>query len=182
MDDGLLHHARKLARTLAPGDLEETLSRITTAAVEVLPGVAMASMTIRHSDNRLQTVAPTHDVLYEVDAKQLSSSSVLATNPSPRRATPLLRPSRPTRVGPSTPIRRRWKRDPGACRDRLFDAQRFHGALNLYSGRVGAFEDLGPLAHCSPTRPPLPSATPRRSPICTRPSPPISRSGRRSAW
>ena len=70
MDDRLLHHARKLARTLVPGDLEETLSRITTAAVEVLPGFAMPGMTLRHSDNRLQTVARTHDVLYEVDAKQ----------------------------------------------------------------------------------------------------------------
>src|SRR5215207_8165263 len=70
MEDELLDHARRIAQSLAPGDLDETLSRITAAAVEVLPDVTMASMTIRHSDNRLETVAPTDDVLCDLDAKQ----------------------------------------------------------------------------------------------------------------
>jgi hypothetical protein len=145
MDDDLVQHARRLAGTLKPGDLEETLQRINGAAVEVLPDVTMASITIRHSDNRLETVAPTHDVLREVDAKQYE----LQQGPCYESAT-----DEAYVVSSNLAADSRWPDYTDAALAAgiraqagigLFDARRFRGALNLYSPHVGAFEDLGPL-------------------------------------
>ena len=44
----LLKIAHGLAESLGPGDLDETLSRITAAAVELIPDVSYASITVRH--------------------------------------------------------------------------------------------------------------------------------------
>ncbi len=145
MDDELLHHARRLAQTLTPGDLEQTLSRITAAAVEVLPDVSMASITIRHRDNRLETFAPTDDVLLELDAKQYK----LQQGPCYETAT-----DEAYVVSSDLAADSRWPDYTKAALAAgvhaqagigLFDAGRFQGALNLYADRVGAFEDLGPL-------------------------------------
>jgi hypothetical protein len=51
-------------------DLPETLDRITAAAREVVPGVDQASISIRHPDGRLQTVAPTDLVVIDADEVQ----------------------------------------------------------------------------------------------------------------
>lgn len=146
MEHELTQHARRLARTLTPGDLEETLRRITAAAVEVLPGVTMASVTIRHRDDRLETFAPTDDVLLELDAKQYE----LQQGPCYETAT-----DEAYVVSSDLAADARWpdytnealaagvRAQAGIA---LFDASRFQGALNLYSDHVGAFEDLGPLA------------------------------------
>lgn len=145
MDDELLDHARRLAQTLTPGDLEQTLSRITAAAVEVLPDVTMASITIRHRDNRLETFAPTHDVLLELDAKQYE----LQQGPCYESAT-----DQAYVVSSDLAADPRWPEYSAAALAAgvhaqagigLFDAARFQGALNLYARQVGAFEDLGPL-------------------------------------
>lgn len=145
MDDDLAHHARRLADTLTPGDLEETLSRISAAAVEVLPDVTMASITIRHRDDRLETVAPTHDVLRDVDARQYE----LKQGPCYESAT-----DEAYVVSSNLAADERWpdytvaalaagiRAQAGIA---LFDARSFQGALNLYSHHVGAFEDLSPL-------------------------------------
>src|SRR3954471_3797697 len=66
----LVEVARRLRERLKPGDLDETLRAITVAAVEVLPEVEFASITVRHADGRLQTSAPTDEVLRVVDAAQ----------------------------------------------------------------------------------------------------------------
>ena len=146
MEDELLDHARRLAQSLAPGDLDETLSRITAAAVEVLPDVTMASMTIRHSDNRLETVAPTDDVLCDLDAKQYK----LQQGPCYDAAT-----DEAYAVSSHLATDARWPDYSKAALEAgiraqagvaLFVSPRFRGALNLYSHRIGAFEDLGPLA------------------------------------
>lgn len=145
MDDELLDHARRLSRTLGPGDLDQTLSLITAAAVEVLPDVTMASITIRHSDNRLETVAPTDDVLLDLDAAQYE----LQQGPCYETAT-----DEAYVVSSDLEADARWPDYTKAALDAgvraqagiaLFDGPRFQGALNLYSHQVGAFEDLGPL-------------------------------------
>lgn len=145
MNDELMDYARRLAQRLAPGDLDQTLSRITAAAVEVLPDVTMASMTIRHRDNRLETVAPTDDVLCDLDAKQYE----LRQGPCYDTAT-----DEPYAVSSDLAADSRWpdysKAALGAgiraqAGIALFAAPRFRGALNLYSHHVGAFEDLGPI-------------------------------------
>lgn len=146
MDSELTQHAERLVKTLTPGDLEETLGRLTAAAVEVLPGVTMASITIRHADDRLETFAPTDEVLCEVDARQYE----LQQGPCYESAT-----DEAYVVSSNLAADPRWPEYSAVALAAgiraqagigLFDARRFQGALNLYSDRVGAFEDLGPLA------------------------------------
>lgn len=146
MDEDLLNHARRLAQTLTPGDLEATLSRITDAAVEIVPGVTMASITIRHGDGRLETFAPTDDVLLDLDAKQYELQQgpcyETATDEAYVVSSNLAADSRwpdYTRAALAVGV----KAQAGVG---LFDAQQFQGALNLYSHDVGAFEDIEPLS------------------------------------
>ena len=143
---GLVEASRRLAAALRPGDLDTTLSNITAAAVEVLPDVDAASLTVKHADGRLETVAPTDDKLVRLDAAQYelregpcydaAVDTVHVTSPDlenderfPRYAPVVLRAGIRAQAGV-----------------RLFESPESTGALNLYSGRVGAFEDLGLLS------------------------------------
>ncbi|CAB4956523.1 unannotated protein [freshwater metagenome] len=145
-EDRIVEASRRLAAALRPGDLDQTLANITAAAVEVLPDVQSSSLSIKHSDGRLETVAPTHDVLRDVDAAQyelqegpcyeaavdtvhIVSPHLAADDRFPRYAPVALEAGIRAQAG-----------------IRLFDAQHSNGALNLYSDKVGAFEDLGVLA------------------------------------
>jgi hypothetical protein len=145
-DDRFLEASRALAASLRPGDLDATLANITAAAVEVLPDVQASSITIKHADGRLETVAPTHDYLLDLDAAQYdlqegpcyeaAVDTVHVTSPDlgsdarfPRYAPVALRAGIRAQAG-----------------IRLFDASASNGALNLYSDTVGAFADLGVLS------------------------------------
>jgi GAF domain-containing protein len=138
--------ARRLAEVFTPGDLDATLSQITAAAVEVLPDVQYASITVLLADGRLETVAPTDDMLLALDAAQYEfregpcydaatetvhiTSPDLSTDPRfPRYAPVALAAGVRAQAG-----------------IRLFDSAESRGALNLYSTKVGAFADLGILA------------------------------------
>jgi hypothetical protein len=144
-DHGLIEQARRLSRSLAPGDLETTLGRITAAAVEVLPDVTSASITIKHRDGTLETFAATDDVLFDVDAAQYE----LQEGPCYESATDTVHVT-----APHLATDERFPRYAPVAVDkgiraqagiRLFDAPQSNGALNLYSDRDGAFEDLGVL-------------------------------------
>ena len=145
-DDRILDASRRLAAALQPGDLDTTLANITAAAVEVLPDVQASSITVKHADGRLETVAPTHDFLRDVDAAQyelqegpcyeaavdtvhITSPNLSADERFPRYAPVALRAGVRAQAGV-----------------RLFDTPSSNGALNLYSGRVGSFTDLGVLS------------------------------------
>ena len=145
-EDRVVEASRRLAAALRPGDLDQTLANITRAAVEVLPDVRWSSLTIKHADGRLETVAPTHDMLREVDAAQYD----LQEGPCYEAAVDTVHV-----VAPHLAADERFPRyAPVALRAgiraqagiRLFDAKESDGALNLYSDKVGAFEDLGGLA------------------------------------
>lgn len=141
----LLDTARRLARSLAPGDLDNTLRRITLAAVEELPQVTCASITIRAGDGRLRTVAETQPVLLEVDRNQYE----LQDGPCFHAAVDELYVLAPDLANDA-----RW---PGYAEVavaaglraqaglRLYEHPNAVGALNLYSDEVGAFADLGEL-------------------------------------
>ena len=145
-DDRILDASRRLAAALQPGDVDTTLANITAAAVEVLPDVQASSITVKHADGRLETVAPTHDFLRDVDAAQyelqegpcyeaavdtvhITSPNLSADERFPRYAPVALRAGVRAQAGV-----------------RLFDTPSSNGALNLYSGRVGSFTDLGVLS------------------------------------
>ena len=52
----------ELHAALRPGDLAQTLRRVTDAAVELLPDVDGASITVEHEDGRFETAAATGSV------------------------------------------------------------------------------------------------------------------------
>ncbi len=52
----------ELHAALAPGDLAQTLGRVTDAAVELLPDVDGATITVEHADGRFETAAATGSV------------------------------------------------------------------------------------------------------------------------
>lgn len=144
-EERLLDAARRLSKSLTPGDLDETLSRITRAAVEVLPGVQYASITILRADGQLETAAPTDDVLLGLDAAQYK----LREGPCYEAAVDTVHV-----VAPNLAADQRFPRYAAVAVAagiraqaglRLFEAPKTQGALNLYSHDVGAFEDLGSL-------------------------------------
>lgn len=141
----LLDRAERLSKALTPGDLDHTLGRITAAAVEVLPDTDFASITVLHADGRLETVAPTDELLWGVDAAQYelregpcyeaAADSVHVTSPYlgddprfPRYAVTAVAAGINAQAG-----------------IRLFDSPKSRGALNLYARKPGAFSDLGAL-------------------------------------
>jgi hypothetical protein len=144
-EDQLLNLAQRLGKTLTPGDLDHTLSRITAAAVEALPETDYASITILHADGRLETAAPTDAFLlaldeaqYELregpcyeaaaDAVHVASPDLARDERFPRYAVSALAAGVHAQAGLS-----------------LFNAPKSRGALNLYAKQVGAFRDLGTL-------------------------------------
>lgn len=62
---------RTVAASLSePGDIEQALRRITNTAKATVAGVDCASISIRHHNGRLETVAPTHPGVTQVDLLQ----------------------------------------------------------------------------------------------------------------
>jgi hypothetical protein len=142
--DDLLDTLRRLADSLTPGDLDHTLSRVTAAAVEVLPGVHYASVTVRHADGRLTTAAPTDDLLLGLDAAQYE----LQEGPCYDAAT-----DETYATSPHLAADERYRRYAAVAVEagvraqagiRLFETPRpeAQGALNLYSREVGSFSDM----------------------------------------
>ncbi|MET7279471.1 GAF and ANTAR domain-containing protein [Kribbella sp. NPDC005582] len=144
-DSGLLEAAGRLSKSLTPGDLDHTLSRITAAAVEVLPLVEYASFTLKHSDGRVETAAPTDDLLWGVDAAQYELQEgpcyEAATESAHVISSDLAADTRFPRYA-VTAVAAGIRAQAGL---RLFDAPQSQGALNLYSTKPGAFDDLGSL-------------------------------------
>jgi len=141
--DRVVDVARRLASALTPGDLDATLERITAAAVEVLPDVQYASITVKHADGSLETVAPTDDVLLGIDAAQYE----LQEGPCYEAAADTVHVTAPDlaedeRFPAYAPVavKAGIRAQAGI---RLFQTDESNGALNLYSEKVGAFRDLG---------------------------------------
>ena len=135
----------RLRRTLTPGDLDHTLRQIVRAAVEVLPQVDRASITVRHHDGRLETAQPSDDALVRLDVAQYE----LREGPCYEAATDSVHV-----IVPDLAVDDRFPRYAAVALEhgvhaqaglRLFDSPRSQGALNLYSRRPGAFADLNDL-------------------------------------
>lgn len=146
--DNVLSMMKRLSQAISPGDLDHTLRQVTEAAVQVLPGVHYANITVRHEDGRLETVAPTDDLLLDVDAAQFELQEGpcydAATDEVYVAAPHLSADERFPRYGPvatAAGIR-------AQAGVRLFDTPRpvSRGALNLYSRTVGTFADMDTVA------------------------------------
>ncbi|MEV6282108.1 GAF and ANTAR domain-containing protein [Kribbella sp. NPDC051770] len=145
-DSRLLETARLLSRALTPGDLDHTLRQITTAAVEVLPMVEYASITVLQHDGKLTTAAPTDRVLLPLDAAQYELREgpcyYAAVDEAHVISPDLANDARfPRYAGVAVPTGIRAQ-----AGLRLYDAPKSKGALNLYSSTVGAFEDFESLS------------------------------------
>lgn len=155
IDEPVLEASRRLSEGLTPGDLDKTLQQITSTAVELLPDVDHASITVRHGDGRLETFAPTSQVLLELDAAQYELQEgpcyEAATDSVHITAPHLGQDPRFPRYAPVA-LAAGIRSQAGI---RLFESSASNGALNLYGDRDGAFEDLdvlGPLfAHQAAT-------------------------------
>ncbi len=145
-EEGLQDSVRRLAEALKPGDYDATLAAITAAAVDVLPDVEYASITVKHADDSIDTVAPTDPLVLDLDGKQYElkegpcydAATETAHVISPDLATDDRFPA----YGPYV-VGKGIRAQAGL---RLFDAPASQGALNLYSHRLGAFEDFSTLA------------------------------------
>jgi GAF domain-containing protein len=142
----LLDTARRLAESLKPGDLDATLTQVTRAAVEVLPDVEYSSITVRHADGTLGTAAWTNEMLLELDRAQYELQEGpcyhAAVDTAHVTAPNLAADERFPRYG-SVALGKGIRSQAGI---RLFDAPTSQGALNLYSTKVGSFEDFESLA------------------------------------
>lgn len=139
-DESVLSAASELARTLRPGDLDATLEQITAAAVQLIPDVTYASVTVRHGDGRLETVSATDSLVLAADQKQYELHEGpcydAATDTAQVVSPDLAADPRFPAYGPvavQAGIR-------AQAAFRLFDHNSTQGALNLYSTRLGAFE------------------------------------------
>ncbi|GAA3822927.1 GAF and ANTAR domain-containing protein [Nocardioides panacisoli] len=137
--------ARRLAEALNPGDLDSTLGQITAAAVEVLPDVHYASITIRDADDRLETAAPTDPMLLKLDEAQY----LFREGPCYEAAADKVHVTSPDLASdPRFPRYAPVAVEAGILAQagiRLFEVNGTSGALNLYSEQVGSFGDLAVL-------------------------------------
>jgi len=144
-DEHVIDTVRRMAEALEPGDLDETLQRITSSAVRVLPDVEHASITVLHEDGSIDSSAETSELVTEVDAKQYELQEgpcfEAATEMSHVVSTNLAADERFPRYG-KVAVEAGLRSQAGI---RLFDSTKARGALNLYSSKVGAFEDLSML-------------------------------------
>ncbi|VXC06298.1 conserved hypothetical protein [Aeromicrobium sp. 9AM] len=145
-EEGLQDSVRRLAEALKPGDYDATLGAITAAAVDVLPDVEYASITVKHSDDSIDTVAPTDPLVLDLDSKQYELKEGpcydAATETAHVISPDLAADDRFPAYGPYV-VGKGIRAQAGL---RLFDAPASQGALNLYSHRLGAFEDFSTLA------------------------------------
>lgn len=138
----LLEISRRLSAALTPADLDSTLSNITRAAVEVLPDVTHASITVKHADGRLETYAPTTDMIRDLDAAQYD----LQEGPCYEAAVEAAHFTAPhladdARFPRYAPVAAAYGIQAQAG-IRLFDAPGSNGALNLYAEKPGVLDDI----------------------------------------
>ena len=141
-DADILLASQALLDRLNPGDLDATLASITQAAVEVLPHVHYASITMRHRDGGLDSYAPTDDLPADLDKQQYALQEgpcYDATNLHRYAvASNLSADERYPRYGPVA-VCAGIHSQAGI---RLFENSRTAGGLNLYSREVGALDQV----------------------------------------
>ena len=143
----ILFASETLLHKLTPGDLNATLQSITRAALEVLPSVQYASITMRHQrGGTLDSYALTDDLIADLDEHQYQLQEgpcYDATTSQPyTTVSNLAADPRYPNYGPLA-VRAGIRSQAGV---RLFENNRTIGGLNLYSQQVGALQDIQTLS------------------------------------
>jgi GAF domain-containing protein len=138
---GLADAMGEVARRLgSPGTVDEQLQRVLDAAVDTVPGVDEASISVLSRKGRATTVASTGDLAAQMDLIQYELDEGPCLD--------ALR-GEPFQLVDHMPAEQRWPRYAPKAADsgvgsqlglRLFNDDRTIGGLNLYSLRTGAFD------------------------------------------
>jgi hypothetical protein len=146
MTPDILDAVQELQVRLVPGDLDSTLHAITHAAVEVMPGVDHASLSMRHPDGSFSSYAVTDDIIVRLDERQFELREGPcydgATSDPFAVSADLLADPRYPRYGPFAAglgIR-------SQAGIRLFENHRTIAALNLFGAEVGAIANTAALS------------------------------------
>ncbi len=147
MDHSLNHLLDSVAASLSEaGDISETLSRITLAARDNVPGAHHVSISVRHADGRLETVAPTDQLASQLDELQYDLREGpcydAVTDEEITYCADLANDSRWSEYGPRASAL-------GVCSQlaiRLTERKESYTGLNLYSRDVHGFDDAPPVA------------------------------------
>lgn len=138
--------AARIADSVSGQDLDGTLQSLTRAAVEMLPGVDEATITIRHADGSLKSCALTADFLEELDAWQFDHSEGPCYDGVTSNAFTVAGDLRHDARYPTYGGRAVAAGILSQAGLRLFESQRVRGGLNLYSRSIGALGDVAFLA------------------------------------
>jgi GAF domain-containing protein len=143
--EAIVSASAALRDLLVPGEAESTLTRVTAAAVELVPGVEHASVTLLHAGGAIRSYAMTGALVGRLDERQVElgegpcydstvQDTVVVTGD-------LLKDPRYPRFGPFA--------DDFGIRSqagvRLFERGRTTASLNLYGSDLNAFSDVSVL-------------------------------------
>ncbi len=138
--------AARIADSVSGKDLDDTLQSLTQAAVETLPGVDDATISIRHQDGSLRSYGFTTDYLRELDSWQFEFSEGPCYDGVTHNA---LTVCGDLRNDPRYPEYGKRAAAAGVLSQagmRIFESNRTIGGLNIYSRSVGALSDVTYLA------------------------------------
>ncbi len=134
--------AARIADSVSGKDLSDTLQSLTRAAVETLPGVDDATISIRHEDGSLRSYGFTNDYLQELDSWQFEHSEGPCYDGVTHNA---LTVCGDTRNDPRYPTYGPRAAAAGVLSQaglRIFESKRTIGGLNIYSRSIGALADV----------------------------------------
>jgi hypothetical protein len=138
--------AARIADSVSGQDLDGTLHSLTRAAVEALPGVDEATISVRHEDGSLRSYASTAEFLGELDLWQFDNAEGPCYDGVTSDAFAVCGDLRNDPRYPSYGSRAVEADIRSQAGLRLFESKRAIGGLNLYSRSVGALADIAFLA------------------------------------
>ncbi len=141
-----LDMAARIADSVSGEDLDDTLQSLTRAAVETLPGVDDATISIRHQDGSLRSYGFTTDYLRELDSWQFEFSEGPCYDGVTHNA---LTVCGDLRNDPRYPDYGKRAAAAGILSQagmRIFESKRTIGGLNIYSRSIGSLADVSYLA------------------------------------
>lgn len=138
--------AARIADSVSGQDLDGTLHALTRAAVELLPGVDEATISIRHADGSLRSYGFTAEFLKELDEWQFEHAEGPCCDGVTDNAFTVCGDLRNDPRYPSYGSVAAAAGIKSQAGLRLFDSRHTRGSLNLYSRNLGALSDVAFLA------------------------------------
>jgi GAF domain-containing protein len=146
LPDRALVMAARIADSVSGKDLDDTLQALTRAAVEALPGVDEATISIRHEDGSLQSYGFTADYLRELDSWQFEYSQGPCYDGVTHNALTVCGDLRNDPRYPDYGKRAAAVGIRSQAGLRIFESKRTIGGLNMYARSIGSLADVAYLA------------------------------------